>query len=157
MVGGGVSLIPGATRQLVYIAPKVSLIQQERINLAAGFLFMGVPDNDNLGTVYASLTTGSPLAGITFGVAMPTNGSSSDFNAPALLFGGETQISNRAKLMTENWFFTGEESLLVLSGGVRFFGESLSADIGLFTSPDFFDEGGFPFIPWLDFSVRFGK
>ena len=157
MVGGGISLVPGASSQLLYIAPKIGLIQKDNLSLAAGFLYMSVPDEDNFGSVYSSLTLGNPIRGVTFGVAVPTNGTDSDFGSPALLFGGETQVSNSVKLLTENWFFTGDNSLLVISGGVRFFGEKLSADIGLFTSPEFFDEGGFPFIPWLDFSVSFGR
>ena len=69
---------------------------------------------------------------------------------------GEVQISNGVKLLTENWLLTSDEDLLLFSGGVRFFGEKLAVDLALVGSSDSFDQG-FPFVPWVDFSVFFGK
>lgn len=158
MLGGGVSLIPGAESQLFYISPKVRLVHGNKFDLAVGFLYMGVPDEESVSSVYSALSIGDPAGGITVGVAFPFTGSESDLDAAAFLFGAETQVSNSIKLITENWLLTGEgESLLILSGGIRFFGERLTADIGLVTSPEAFDDGGFPFLPWVDFAVSFGK
>ena len=50
-------------------------------------------------------------------------------------------------------------SVLILSFGIRFFGERLSADLGFFY-PMSEGEGiseGFPFIPWLGFAYNFGN
>jgi hypothetical protein len=157
MVGGGVSLVPGVSSQLVYVAPKIGIIRGDDLNLAAGFLYLHVPDENHFGTAYAALTMGSFRNSLSFALAFPTNSSDTSFDSPALMVGGDTQLSNSVKLLTENWLFTGNDSVLLLSGGIRFFGENLSADIGLFTSPDFFNETGFPFVPWVDFSVSFGK
>ena len=158
MIGGGVSLFPGAESQLLYFSPKIRLIHGENFDLAAGILYMGVPNEGDLGAAYTSVSIGNPRRGLTFGFAVPFATEDTDSDFYAFLFGGEIQISNSAKLITENWFLTGyDDELLILSGGVRFFGERLSVDIGLFTSPEFFNEDGFPFIPWLDFAVSFGK
>ncbi|MFQ5822741.1 MAG: hypothetical protein ACE5JB_01655, partial [bacterium] len=158
MIGGGVSLFPGAESQLVYFSPKIRLIHRENFDLAAGMLYMGIPDEGDLGAAYTSFSIGNPLGGFTFGVAVPFASEDSDLDSPAFLFGAETQVSNSAKFITENWWFTGVDGgLLLVSGGIRFFGERLSADIGLITSPEAFDDGGFPFLPWVDFAVSFGK
>jgi hypothetical protein len=77
---------------------------------------------------------------------------------PVVLLGGETQLSNSFKLITENWFPIGSDVVL-LSLGVRFFGDNLSADLGFFY-PMENGQGiseGFPFIPWLGFAYNFGK
>ncbi|MCE2942994.1 MAG: hypothetical protein LW922_14965, partial [Gemmatimonadetes bacterium] len=42
--------------------------------------------------------------------------------------GGTKRVSMRASLVTENWFFPGVEEPM-LSGGLRFHGESLSFDL----------------------------
>jgi hypothetical protein len=46
------------------------------------------------------------------------------------MVGGESRISRRLKFLTENYFVPSEGAAL-LSGGVRFFGERLSADFGI--------------------------
>ncbi|MFQ5865836.1 MAG: hypothetical protein ACE5IW_11465 [bacterium] len=158
MLGGGVSLVPGAAEQLFYISPKVRFIHGNKYDLAAGLLYMGIPGEEGFGSFYSALSVGDPSGAITLGVAFPFTSADTDLNSPAFLFGAEIQVSNSAKLITENWFLSGEdESLLLLSGGIRFFGERLAAAIGLVTTPEAFGENGFPFIPWVDFAVSFGK
>lgn len=127
--------------------------------MAAGLFYMDVPGEGGIGSLYSSLSLGDPAGGITLGVAFPFTSTDNDLNSPAFLFGAETQVSNSAKLITENWWVTGVDGgLLLLSGGIRFFGERLAADIALVTSPEFLDaDGGFPFLPWVDFAVSFGK
>ncbi len=66
------------------------------------------------------------------------------------------------QLLTENWWFVGgegeDQSFLLLSGGFRFTGERLAVDLAFATSPEFFEEGvDFPFIPYVAFSVNFGR
>jgi hypothetical protein len=46
------------------------------------------------------------------------------------MVGGESRIGRRTKFLTENYFLP-SEGVGALSGGVRFFGERLSADFGL--------------------------
>jgi len=90
------------------------------------FLKLTIP----LLTLLSVATTGDHLGGVTLGVAVPFLVKKSDvfeddddLNVTALLFGAETQVSNRVKLITENWLFTdGKNSVLLLSGGIRFIG-----------------------------------
>ena len=159
MLGGGVSIVPGADNQLFYISPKFRVAHGHQYDLALGVLFAGVPGEDNLGAIYSAVSFGDPFGGLTLGLAYPfsTTGNN-DLNNPIFILGGETQISHSVKLISENWIITDDDdSTLIFSFGIRFFGEQLAADLGLFTSPDILDEGGFPLFPWVDFAISFGK
>ena len=70
-----------------------------------------------------------------------------------LLLGGETQMSNSVKLLTENWIPL-DADIANLSFAIRFFGEKLAADLG-FISPVGSDMEGFPFIPMVNFVYNF--
>lgn len=67
------------------------------------------------------------------------------------MVGGEHRLTRRLKFVTENYFF--EEGGLV-SGGIRFMGDRLSADLGLFAplDADFFFAA-----PMVNFVWKFGK
>ena len=71
---------------------------------------------------------------------------------PAVLVGGEWRFARRASIVTENWIFPGVDDALI-SYGLRFFGESLSADLGLFTTTE--DDAPIPGIPLVSFTYNF--
>ncbi len=155
-LSGGVSLIPGASSQVLYFAPKLTWSVSPKVGLATGFLYLRIPEEgDDLNLGYLVTTIGSARSGITLGTGLPLNANAEQ--NPILLIGGEAQISNSAKFITENWIFTGDDGVFVLSGGIRFFGDRLAVDLALLTSDEAFDGEGFPFVPWVDFSVFFGK
>ena len=153
-ISGGMSLLPGAESQLLHFAPKLSFELSPNMDLGTGLLYLGIPGEDDLTLAYAVTTYGDARRGVTVGIGAPFGTEDAGF---ILLVGGEIQISNGAKLLTENWIFTRSEMTLLSSTGVRFFGERLAVDLGLVTSEEAFGEGGFPFFPWVDFSVFFGK
>jgi hypothetical protein len=72
---------------------------------------------------------------------------------PSLVIGGEVQLSNSIKLITENWFPPKMDGGLV-SFGIRFFGESIAGDFGLMRSTNS-SSSGFPFLPWVGFVYNF--
>lgn len=152
-LSGGVSMFPVAEEQVVYVAPKIGLVQSRDVHLAAGLLYLSVPDSDNLGVVYSVATIGSSTGGVTTGIGY---GFEEDewADSPMILIGGEIQVSDIAKLLTENWIFTSEDDFVMFSGGIRFFGESLAVDFGLITWNELLSDGGFPFVPWIDFAVN---
>jgi hypothetical protein len=155
-LSGGVSLVPGAESQLAYFAPKLTFPISPQVGLSTGLLHLAIPeDTDDVTLGYAVGTFGNACNGLTLGAALPLN-SNEDKN-PVLLIGGEAQMSNSAKLITENWIFTGNTTTVLFSGGIRFFGEKLAVDIALIGSDELFEGQGFPFVPWVDFSVFFGK
>jgi hypothetical protein len=76
-------------------------------------------------------------------------------NNPVFILGGELRVSNSIKLITENWFPPSSDVQLI-SIGLRFLGDRLAADFGLWY-PAGGDPEGFPFLPWIVFSYNFGN
>jgi hypothetical protein len=154
-VSGGMSIVPGATQQLYYVAPKVTFRASPDLGFGAGFLYLGIPEEEDVGLGFAVTTIGGNQRALTLGVGLPV-GVESGGNA-LLMAGVEMQMSARSKFISENWIYTGGDGFAAFSGGVRFFGERLAVDLALVTAKDLLESGGFPFIPWVDFSVVFGK
>lgn len=157
-LAGGVTINPGSER-LAYMAPKVTVFNRPRMSFALGGIgvaVLGAHDTESFGLLYGVGTFGEPHASMTAGLGVGF-GAGEVSEHPVLMLGGEYQISNSAKVLTENYVFVGVKEGLVVSGGIRFFGDKLAADIGLFTMPSLLTEGmGFPFIPWLGFAYNFG-
>lgn len=149
-LSGGLSLIPGLDEQMLYIAPKVTFLNRDVFDVAGGVLYMSVADH-NFGIAYGVITLGSQSFAVTGG--MGWGFVDGDFSSdPLLVIGLEAQISNSAKLLSENWFIP-EVSGGLISFGIRFFGQHLAADFGLVTSTE--SSEGFPFAPWLGFAYNF--
>jgi hypothetical protein len=152
-VGGGMSIIPGASSQLLYVAPKISFSPSRSIAIAGGFLHLGIPNQDDVTITYGVATLGSSQAAITAGFGLPVTNSDDD---AIFLFGGEIQTSNSSKIISENWIPTSGDAALSL--GVRFFGEHLAVDLAFITAKSLIEDiEGWPFIPWVDFAVNFGN
>jgi hypothetical protein len=159
-LGGGITLLPGAEGQLFYIAPKVGISTvSENISLSLGGIYMNTTADDvgGLGAIFAMGTFGPPTASFTAGLGYGY--AEGEFSgSPLLVFGGEVQLSGSVKLLSENYVPVGADAV-ILSFGIRFFGERLSADLGFFypmSGGEGIDEG-FPLIPWLGFAYNFGN
>lgn len=155
-LAGGVSLIPGADTQLFYAAPKMTFYHTDKLDLAAGVLVGGVPGESGYGGIlYGVGTYGTSktafTGGVGFGFAQEEIASE-----PVVLLGLEHRLGDHTKFISENFIFPSAE-LLVFSGGIRFFGDTLSADLGFFSSPELIGEVGFPFFPWIGFVYGFGR
>jgi hypothetical protein len=150
MLSGGVSLVPGAEEQVIYVGPKVRFLNVENFSLAGGIIYAHVEDVD-FGVAYGVTTIGSERYSFTIGVGYGYE--DSEFSdSPVLMLGGEIQASNSVKFLTENWIIPSSETGLI-SFGIRFFGDNLAADFGLMTTTEGTDEG-FPFIPWIGFAYN---
>lgn len=127
-IAGGTPVVPGAFGEVAYIAPKVTLIRGERTNIGAG-VFAGFFDGATAGIVYGVGTWGDRDNAVTAGAGLGFGGG--EFaSKPLIMLGGETRAGRQSKLITENYFVPGESGALI-SGGIRFFGERLSADAGI--------------------------
>ncbi len=152
-LAGGFSLVPGASEQLLYAAPKMTVLNHRNTSVALGGFAATLTGSSGYGgIVYGVVTQGSPVAAVTGGVGF-LFGEGEFVDTPIILVGGEYQLSNSMKLLSENYFIPEIDGGVLLSGGLRFMGDNLSADFGLFTSPEAFGEG-FPFIPWIGFSYQ---
>jgi hypothetical protein len=150
-ISGGTPIIPGAIGHVYYFAPKFTFVETETLAVAAGVLAGGF-DEEFGGIAYGTGTFGDRDQAASVGIGMGF--SDGDFNGqPVVMLGGELRIGAQTKLITENYFSPGEDEVIG-SGGVRFFGERLSADLGLFTN---FGGGceGLCFFPLVNFVYSF--
>jgi len=151
MISGGISLIPGAESQLIYLTPKIRLLHLKNFDLSASLQYMS-SFGYSFGMGYANATYGTSRASVTGGLGWGfVDGHFS--SSPCIILGGETQLSNSIKLITENWF-PPKTDVAILLFGIRFFGENIAGDFGLMTTTK--SSGGFPFVPWVGFAYNFG-
>jgi hypothetical protein len=160
-ISGGTPILPEVIGRVFYLAPKVTIVDAPTTQLAAGVFALfatGLDADIDLGTaglLYGVGTFGTRDRAATIGAAWPfyaASGESEIGNDPLLMFGAETRVSRRVKLITENYFVLGASGG-VLSGGARFFGERLSADAGL--GLGYGDGGGFCCVPLVNFVYNF--
>ena len=132
VITGGTPIIPEAIGQFAYFGPKLRIVNAPQLQVSAG-VFAGLFDGGTAGIVYGVGTWGSRdnafTAGAGWGFAAG-DGESEMSDKPLIMVGGESRAGRRAKFITENYVVLGESSALV-SGGVRFWGERLSADAGV--------------------------
>lgn len=158
-IAGGTPIVPGAFGEMFYIAPKITLLDRGKTSLAVGALSFFVTDEideGNAGILYTVGTYGSRDNAITLGAGWfyaQTDGYSDIANEPVFMLGGERRISRRVKLITENWISASDGIDGMLSGGFRFIGDRLSADLGFASLPG---EGGCC-LPLVNFVWSFGQ
>jgi hypothetical protein len=127
-IGGGTPLVFGFDEgeRPFWITPKLQVLDTGRTQVAAG-AFQAFVDGENAGIAYGVVTTGRIEASITAGAGYGY--SSGGGHGAVVMIGGERQASRHVAFVTENYIWKGGQG--VLAGGVRFFGERLSADVGL--------------------------
>jgi hypothetical protein len=133
-LAGGTPIIPGAIGKAFYLAPKLTVIDEERFQLAAGalsFFLTESVDEGSVGIAYAVATMGSSDDAITLGAGWGfalTSDESAIADEPVVLLGLEKRTGRSIKLISENYYGGGT---LLVSGGFRFLGDRFSADVGL--------------------------
>jgi hypothetical protein len=155
MISGGMSIVPGASGQIIFIAPKIRFFNSENFCAAGGILYINIPDDvDDVILGYGVVTLGTQRAGFTVGYGSNISGNSDEDLAGILILGGDVQLSNSVKLISENYIPIGiEDGSLLYSFGIRFFGDNLSADLGFFGVTE--ETEGWPFAPWVGFTYNF--
>ncbi len=176
-IAGGTILLPEAFGRVLYVAPKVTVVNEERLAVALGGVGLGVWFNDadiTAGIGYGLATVGGPERAVTFGAGFAF--AEGEIASGAILtLGGETLISNSIKLISENYVIpyrsevfecpnggpcteTEEMSYeVLLSAGLRYLGERIAVDFALWTSPGAIGEDVFPFLPWVGLVYNFGR
>ena len=147
-IGGGTPLIFSFNDgdRPYWITPKLQVYSSERTTAAVG-AFHGSVGNEGAGIAYAVLTRENPGGSFTLGAGM---GYTADgVGGPVVMVGGEAPARRNIKWITENYAWKGT---VVTSGGVRFFGERLAADLVMAVA--IIDEGTFAF-PVVNFVYRF--
>jgi hypothetical protein len=135
-ISGGTPVVPEAIGRVFYLAPKYEVLRTPTASAAVGVLALfatGQEEFGSAGLLYGVGTFGGPDRALTVGATVPfiaADGESEIGDQPVVMIGGESRLSRRMKFISENYFMPGESGAL-LSGGVRFFGERLSADFGI--------------------------
>ena len=158
-IGGGVSLVPGlGGSQLLYVTPKVGLVQRENAALAVGGLFATIPDlfddddgATSFGILYGVGTVGSRENNATFGVGFGYQGRRVSGD-PVVMLGGQARVARRVALVSENYFAPGAFDSALIAYGVRFLGEQLAFDLGFFNVTS---DPIFPGLPYVGVVVNF--
>lgn len=134
-ISAGTPIVPDYIGQIFYIAPKFEVVRAPGGSAAVGVLAVIAPEEEldgSAGLIYGVGTFGSPDGAFTVGATLPfvaTTDESSLGNDPVFMIGAEARTGMRTKFISENYFVPGEGALV--SGGLRFFGERLSADFGV--------------------------
>ena len=131
-VSGGMPLIfTSEGPQLAWLAPKVEVVRSESFRGSLGVLAFFMAGEGSAGVLYGVGTFGSTSdRGVTVGAGWGYSSGDGIDDAPALMLGAEARTGRSTKIITENYFFPAE-GFAILSAGPRFFGERLSADLGL--------------------------
>jgi hypothetical protein len=127
-VGGGTPLLFGFDDwdRPFWFTPKVQVVNTRNLQGAVGLLHVFDMSGDGAGIAYGVGTIGDSDNAFTGGAGMTYAG---DARGWIVMGGAEGRISRGMKLMTENYLWQNGEG--IISGGVRFLGERLSADLAL--------------------------
>ncbi len=150
-IGGGTPLYFGAgSERPFWITPKVLVHDTGRVATSIGAMHFLNVDDINLGIAYVATTVGTTDDAVTVGVGWAyANTNRNNEGAAVAMLGGERRIGPRFKLITENYVFNGGG---IVSGGIRFIGDSLTADLGLFAP---LGAGGVVALPIVNFVWKF--
>jgi hypothetical protein len=161
-IAGGTPLIPEVIGRIFYVAPKIRVFHQDDAHFSVGTISFFATEHLDEGTgglVYGVGTFGTPDRSISAGAGwlyLIGDGRMDMPSQPAIMLGGERRATARTKFLTENYFVPGESGALI-SGGMRFFGERLSADFGLAAVVGLRETGDYiPWFPVLNFVYNFG-
>ncbi len=159
-IGAGMSLVPGVSldKNLLFLLPKVAVINQPKLKVAVGGLLARVggfeSGSQSLGILYGVATTGSRESNLTIGAGWGYVGGTLS-NKPVLTLGGQHRVARRLSLISENWFFPFDNSSSgIISYGVRILGEKIAVDLA-FAIPIDNGDAWLPGIPLLGFAVKF--
>ncbi len=149
-IGGGTPLVFGDGDVPVWVTPKFQIYESPRAAVAIGAMHFLNIDDHSVGIAYAAGTFGSRDDAVTVGVGWAyANSDENNAGVAVAMIGGEHRMSRRIKFITENYVLRGGG---LVSGGVRFLGEKLSADLGLVAPLSI---GGFFVLPVANFVWKF--
>ena len=127
-IGGGTPLVFGIDDwdRPFWVTPKLQVFSGERAQAAVGVFHVFDGGDHNAGIGYGVGTFGGSDNALTVGAGVAYAG---DDRGGVAMIGAERRVRSNIKLMTENYIWNGGSGFV--SGGVRFIGERLSADLAL--------------------------
>lgn len=135
-----------------YLGPKLQIIRQPETQASIGTLAFFF-DDEVVGVAYGVATFGNTERALSAGIGYFYSGDEV-LNEPAFMLGGETRVSRRIKLITENYILPDAVGV-VLSGGVRIIGDRFNTEVGALGA--IADGDGGCCVPLINFSYSFGR
>jgi hypothetical protein len=135
-----------------YLGPKIQIIRQPEVQASIGTLAFFF-DDEVVGVAYGVGTFGDTDRALSAGIGYFYSGDEV-LNEPAFMLGGETRVSRRIKLITENYILPDAVGV-VLSGGVRIIGDRFNTEVGAMGA--IADGDGGCCVPLINFSYSFGR
>ena len=126
-IGGGTPLLFGfdESERPFWITPKFQVVNSGKVTAAVGSLHL-LASGHTAGIGYGVLTVTEPAGSLSVGAGLAYEDGGG--KSPVVMVGADRRVRRNLKLLTENYVF---KSGGILSGGVRFIGDRLSADVGL--------------------------
>ena len=128
-VGAGTPLVFGfdESDRPFWVTPKFQVFNSPSTQISTGVLhLLDLGGDHHAGIAYVVGTRGGPAQSVTAGVGLAYERGPG--RSGVVMVGGERRVRRNLKLLTENYAWDGGG---IVSGGVRFLGEKLSADVGL--------------------------
>ena len=135
-----------------YLAPRVQILRTPKAQASLGTLVFFFDDEAG-GIAYGVGTFGDEDNALSAGLGFFYSGDDVE-SEPAFMLGGETRVSPRIKLMTENYLLPDAVGVVV-SGGIRVIGERFATEIGVIAGVS--DGDADCCIPLVNFSYAFGR
>lgn len=148
---GGAPILFGELEPF-YLGPKLQILQQPEVQASIGTLAFFF-DDEVVGVAYGVGTFGDTDKALSAGIGYFYSGDEV-LNEPAFMLGGETRVSRRIKLITENYVLPDAVGV-VLSGGVRIIGDRFNTEVGALGA--IADGDGGCCVPLINFSYSFGR
>jgi hypothetical protein len=148
-IGGGTPLFfaPGANNRPYWVTPKVSVFSNGGTHVSAGLFHAFDFDDHGVGVAYGVMTRDVESGSFTIGAGMGYT--STGERGGVVMVSADGPVRRNMKVITENYLW---RSTAVVSLGVRFFGDNLSADLALGVALT--DDGAFG-APVVNFVYRF--
>ncbi len=135
-----------------YLGPKIQILRRPERQVSLGTLAFFF-DDEVVGVAYGVGTFGNADNALSAGIGYFYSGDEV-LNEPAFMVGGETRVSRRIKLLTENYLLPDAVGV-VLSGGVRVIGDRFNTEVGILGIAD--GDEAHCCIPLINFSYSFGR
>ena len=135
-----------------YLGPKLQVYRTPTAQASVGTLAFFFED-EMIGIAYGVGTFGNADDAFSAGIGYFYSGDEV-VNDPAVMFGGETRISRRMKLISENYILPDAVGF-VWSGGTRIIGDRFNAEVGVMGVAA--GDEAFCCLPLVNFSDSFGR
>lgn len=142
----------------IFATAKFSIpIKKNKINLGGGAIAGTIlgEENTSFGILYGLSTFGSPDNNVTIGLGYGFAGGEIA-STPIVNINGMFRVTSKGYFITENYFISGGgESIMLMMLGGRWIIKEAAFDYGFVIPVG--DIGTFIAIPWLGFTIPFGK